>query len=93
MEGEEIHNHLFKDHPFMLLEKYPGVRQMLEQRVEKTKDVLGWRELDTLIQYEGWTCNLVFHWRYSRGKFHVESVKLFKVCKAPPESEQMELIS
>lgn len=92
-EGEEIESHIFKENPFLLLEKYPGIKQLLEQRVEKSKDVLGWREFEGLIQCDGWSCNITFHWRYSKKNFHVEAVRLFKICRAPDEKDQMELLT
>lgn len=80
----------YTEDPDLLLIHYPAVLQLLKQRVEKTKDILSWRDYETLIQYGGYTCNLQFHWRYSRGHFHIESVAITPVCKAPPESEQYE---
>jgi hypothetical protein len=89
IDDNEIKEHVFEDHPYHLLEKYPGVHQLLEQRVEKTQDLLNWREFETLVQFEGWTCNLCFHWRYSKGQFHIEAVKLFKVCRAPGDQYEV----
>lgn len=93
IKGEEIKNHVFKENPFLLLDKYPGVLQLLKQRTGRDYSGLSWREMETLIQHDGWTCNLTFHWRYTRGKFEVESVEIFKVCKAPDEKDQMELLT
>jgi hypothetical protein len=89
-EGEEFRDQSCDEDPLYLLTLYPGLHQLLIMKVMKDRDVGVWRELKTLIQYNGWTCEVSFNWHYSKGAFSIEDVKFKAINKAPLSEEQYE---
>lgn len=88
---EEILFHPYKEYPFLLLEEYPGLHDILKTKMHNTDDMthfFAWRPEEHLIQYQGWTCNMEFNWRFKHEFVEIEGVKLFKVCRAPEDKDQ-----
>lgn len=82
----------WRDHPTLIFQEYPAILQLLKQKVEKDRDIIVWREYETLIQYDGYTCDLSFLWKHIDRMFYITQITLAKVCKAPGAHEQYDIM-
>jgi hypothetical protein len=88
---ENLKAQYLTNNPEAILDFYPGIRQLLDKKIKRDRDVQCWREFHDRIQLEGDTCSLEFYWRKTEKGIEIQSVNIFVLCKAPTQYQQYEI--